>query len=293
MGADLEADAGVFATQVRTGFHLDTRPDDVSTVDTAAGRRMHDELLAAQPKGASHNADICPFCVDKATENTSTVPDPSRLRGPDVSEIQSVPNAHGGRDTQPMSDTKMISEETHQALLQKAVADATSATEKALETKTTEAETLKASLAQLESDNAGLKADVDRLNGELDTAQVSLKAANDKATQLEADIAAKDEAARKAETASKRAEQVKNLKLYDDEYVAERASAWAELADDDWASRLDEWAKLKPLKDAPASSDTAASAMSGSGDLTKEPVSTDTAAHTTKPSARRAVLGLS
>lgn len=254
---------------------------------------MHDELLRAKPEGASHNADICPFCVDKATENTSTVPDPSRSHGgPDVSENQPVPNEHGGRDTHPMSNT--MTTETHEALLAKAVADATSTTEAALATKTEEAKSLAAKVEELESDNASLKADNDRLNGELDTAQVSLKAANEKVTQLEADIAAKDEAAAKAEIASKRAEQVKNLKLYDDEYVTERASAWAELTDEDWASRLDEWSKLKPAVDAPKSTDTA-SAMSGtSGDLTKEPVSTDTAGdHTQKPSARRAVLGLS
>lgn len=261
-------------------------------MDTAEARRLHDELLASKPEGASHNADICQFCVDKATEDASTASrNPPAVGGPDVSETQPVPDEHGGRDTHPMSD--MISKETHEALLAKAVADATSATEKALETKTAEAKDLAAKAEKLEADNASLKADNDRLNGELDTAQVSLKAANEKVTQLEADIAAKDEAAAKAEIASKRAEQVKNLKLYDDQYVAERASAWAELTDEAWDQRLEEWSKLKPAADASTSTD-AASAMSGtSGDLTKEPASTDTAGdQSKKTSARRAVLGL-
>ena len=186
-----------------------------------------------------------------------------------------------------MSD---MTKETHEALLTKAVNDATVATEQALATKTEENKSLAAKNQELESEVASLKADNDRLNGELDTAQVSLKAANEKVDQLESDIAAKDEAARKAEIASKRADQVKNLKLYDDEYVQERASSWAELSDEDWTSRLDEWAKIRPV-DAAATKTDNASAMSGtSGELTKEPA-TD-AAHETKTPARRAALGL-
>lgn len=253
---------------------------------------MHDELLASKPEGASHNSDICPFCVDKATEDVPTVPEPSRLGGPDVSETKDVPNEHGGRDTRTMSDN-MISKETHEALMAKGISDAISTTENALATKTAEVASLTAELETVKTDAAGLKADNDRLNGELDTAQVSLKAATDKVTALESDIAAQTAAAAKAEIASKRADQVKNLKLYDDEYVAERASNWADLSDDDWASRLEEWSKLKPPVTDPTSTDTA-SAMSGGGDLSKEPSSTDTASTTpTKPSARRAVLGLS
>jgi hypothetical protein len=256
-------------------FNPDGCLNDAPLVDTAEARRLHDQLLASKPEGASHNPDICQFCVDKATEDASTASrNPPADGGPDVSETQPVPDEHGGRDTHPMSD--MISKETHEALLAKAVADATSATEKALETKTAEAKDFAAKAEKLEADNAGLKAD------------------NEKVTQLESDIAKKDEAAAKAEIASKRAEQVKNLKLYDDQYVAERASAWAELTDEAWDQRLDEWSKLKPATDASQNTD-AASAMSGtSGDLTKEPASTDTAGDqsTKKSSARRAVLGL-
>lgn len=254
---------------------------------------MHDELLADMPEGASHNADICSFCVDQATQIESTASrNPPADGGPDVSGNQSVPDEHGGRDIHTMSDNN-ISKETHEALLAKAVTDATSATEKALETKTAEAKDLAAENEKVKSENADLKADNERLNGELDTAQVSLKAATEKVTQLESDIARKDQEAAKAEVASKRAEQVKNLKLYDDEYVTERASAWADLSEEAWAERIDEWSKLKPASETPATD--AASAMSGtSGSLTKEPSSQDAAAESTtnKPSARRAVLGL-
>lgn len=255
---------------------------------------MHDELLASRPEGASHNQDICPFCVDKATEDESTASRiPPASGGPDVSDNHQIPNTEGGT-TEPMSDSATISQETHEALLAKAVADATVTTEKALESATNDKAELAARVEGLESDNATLKADNDRLNGELDAAQVALKAANDRVAELESDIKAKDEAAAKSELASKRADQVKNLKLYDDEYVAERASAWADLSDDAWAARLDEWAKIKPSAGTPGTpaGDTA-SAMSGtSGSLTTEPSSTDTARETKSP-ARRAALGLS
>lgn len=242
--------------------------------------------MANRPEGASHNADICPFCVDKATEDATASRNP-----PDVSDSnQTVPDEHGGRDTSSMSD---MTKETHEALLAKAVADATSATEKALETKTDEVKELAAKLEKAEADLAAAKADNDRLNSELDTAQVSLKAAEEKVTTLETDIKAKEEAAAKAEVASKRADQVRNLKLFSDEQVAEKASRWAELSDEEWTERLDEWAALKPATSGePTQTTDAASAMSGGGDLTKEPDSTDTA-ESAKPKARRAVLGLS
>lgn len=253
--------------------------------------RLHDDLVASMPEGARHDSDICPFCVDKATQTattTSRIP-PASSGGPDVSETdQSQTNTEGGTP-QPM-DT--ISKETHDALLQKAVADATSVTEKALETANENNKELTAKLEKLESDNASLKADNDRINGELDKAQVSLKTAQDEVASLKQDIAAKEEQAAKAELASKRGEQVKNLGLFDEKVISERASAWADLAEDDWAARVEEWQHLKPASTTTTSTKTdTASAMSGtSEELTKEPA-TETASES-KPPARRAALGL-
>lgn len=256
---------------------------------------MHDDLMANRPDGVRHDTDICQFCVaDKATEDT-TVPDPSRSGGPDVSENHTeVPNEHGGRDTNPMSDN-MMSKETHDALLTKAVADAVAATDAALATKTEEAAAEKQRADAAEAELATVKADNARLNTELDTAQVSLTAANEEVTQLKSDIAKRDEDKALAEKASARAEQVKGLGLYEESYVTERASHWATLSDDDWASRLEEWAKVRPTETTAASTTDAASAMSGStGELTKETgePGSDAAAETTKPSPRRGVLGL-
>jgi hypothetical protein len=279
---------------LRVFFNSDGRPDDARLVDIATARALHDQLMGSRPEGASHNADICQFCVaDKATQAESAVPDPSRPQGgPDVSDTNpTAPNEHGGRDTNPMSDT--ISTETHEALVKTKVADAVAATEAALATKTTEAADEKARADKAEAALETANAEVARLNGELDTAQVTLRAAEDKAAKLEADLAAKDEASAKEKLATERASQVRNLKIFDDTYVDERASSWADMAEDDWSARLDEWAKIRPASTEPVQTTDAASAMSGTtGSLTKEPESGTDAAAATKSSPRRAVLGL-
>lgn len=182
-----------------------------------------------------------------------------------------------------------LSRETHDALLAKAVQDATSATDAALAKKTEEASELAAKVEKLEADNASLKADNDRLNSELDTAQVNLKAATDEVATLKADNAAKDEAARKEKLATERAKQVENLGLFPKEYVDEKASRWADFTDEDWAERVEEWTKAKPATTGDGKAETA-SAMSGTtGDLGQDEAKDNKA----KVKPRRAVLGLS
>lgn len=245
--------------------------------------------MASRPAGARHDADICPICVDKASQ----VEDPTASRippaagSPDVSNDKSPTITEGGT-TNPMSD---MSQETHEALLTKAVADATSVTETALQNKTNELAAANEKVTELETEVASLKADNDRLNRELDTAEVARKAAEDEVAALKSDIASKEEAAAKAELASKRAEEVKNLKLFGDEYVAEKASAWADLADEDWASRMEEWQKIAKPAAGEATTDSASALTGTSEDLTKGPQ--DTASESTnKIPARRAALGL-
>lgn len=252
-------------------------------------RELHDELLASKPDQARHDSDICPFCVDKALSTTSANP-PASGRS-DVTDT-TTPN-DGGRDEQSMTtatDEKTMLVATHEALMEKAIRDATSATEGALGTKTEELAAATAKLTELTAANEKLTAETARLNTELDTAQVGLKAATDEVATLKADIAAKDEASAKSTKATERAEQVTKLGLFTEEYVTEKASVWADLSDDDFAARLAEWTLLKPAKTdgegAGAAGDTA-SAMSGTtGGLTDE------ASGQKKTSARRAALGL-
>lgn len=188
-----------------------------------------------------------------------------------------------------MSDN--ISKETHEALLAKAVTDATSVTEKALETKSAEASDLAAQNTKLTEELDKAKADNERLNGELDKAQVELKAANDKVAELEKAQADTEAAAAKEKLATERAAAAKNLKVFEDEYVTEKASEWAGLSDDAWNARLEEWQKIRPASTEPAA-DTASAMTGTTGELTKDPES-DAASATTQPKARRTVLGLS
>lgn len=269
-------------------FKLVSERFDAHIVETAEAVELHNTLLASMPEGAKHDSDICPFCVDKAFNTDSTASgNPPGPAGPDVSGQDSQHEVEKGGTSETMTD---ISQEAHEALVKKAVEEAIAATEKALLTKTEEAATATSKVGELEDEVAKLKADNDRINGELDTAQVSLKTAQDEVETLKADIAAKDEAAAKTEIASKRSEQVKTLGLFTEEYIGEKAEAWAGLSDDAWTERLDEWAKLKPAGE--TKTDTA-SAMSGTTEqLTDGDKNTDTAAEEKKPTARRAILGL-
>jgi len=186
--------------------------------------------------------------------------------------------------------TDSISKETHEALVQSAVASATKTLDSALADKTQELETAKARIETLESEKAELAADNERVNGELDSAQVELRTATQKVSDMEAAQEKAEQEAAKAELASKRAEQVKGLGLFTEEYATEKASQWADLDEAAWSSRVEEWQKLAPTQ----SSETPPgdSAMSGSNGAQDQAAasSTDT---TKKPSARRAVLGLS
>lgn len=175
-----------------------------------------------------------------------------------------------------------ISQETHEALLDKALRDATAS----LEAEKAELERQVAALTEEASakseEAASLKAENDRLNGELDTAQVSLKAAQDEAELLKSEKVAAEEAARVAELASARASEVRELNLFPEDYVTEKASLWAAMDEAAWTERVAEWKAVKVVPAAaPASTDTA-SAMSGSSEI---PAGKE-------PSARRRALGL-
>lgn len=249
--------------------------------------QLHDELLDQMVEGARHDADVCPFCQgDAAAKSLASGPSGDSPSG--AAPIKTDPTTEGG--THPMSDSATISQETHEALLAKAVADATTTTEQALERKTIEASELSIKHDELAAKVTALTEDNARLNKELDDAQVKLRAATDEVATLKSDLEAKDEAARLAEVASKRSEQVKNLQLFPEDYIGEKASAWAALSDEDWSERLDEWAKARPATAGDSKTTETASAMTGtSGELTKD---VDTASDD-KPPARRTVLGLS
>lgn len=268
-------------------FKLSTDVHDASLVDTSRAMELHDQLLAAKPEGARHDSDICGFCAEKAARSTAS--DPSGSGRPDVSKSE-VKSTEGGT-TPTMSD---ISQEAHEALLKKAVDDAVAAavktTEAALAAKTEEAASATAKVTELTAKLESASTDNDRLNKELDAAQVSLKSATEEVASLKEDIATAEKAAELAEIASKRSEQVKNLGLFSEDYVSEKASKWADLDDVAWGEQVEEWKQLKPASTEVTTD--AASALSGTTeDLTKEKQDS-ASAETAKPKARRAALGL-
>ena len=285
-----------FGSGCTSVFNLQEHPNDDLSVETAEAIELHDQLLQNAPVGARHDRDICPICVDKATETANP---PSRIppgsAGPDVSDenTQSHTSTEGGT-THTMSDNaNTMSEETHKALLAQAVTEATRTTDAALQTVTAERDDLKAKLEVAEADNAALKADNDRINGDLDKAQLELKAATDKAAEAEQELAKERDDRAKADLANARATQVKNLGLFPADYITdEKASAWAGLDEAAWTERVDEWSKLKPAAAGDGSADTASALSGTSEELTKTPEGDDTASDKSKP-ARRAVLGLS
>lgn len=188
--------------------------------------------------------------------------------------------AEGGTNKQ--MDT--ITQETHAALLDKAIRDAQAAAETTkaeLEAKVTE---LTEKASTLEEKVTTLTAENERINGELDTAQVELKTATDEAATLKAEAAAKADAEAKEKVASERASQVRNLGLFTEEYISEKAARWADVEDEAWTERLEEWkvAKGAPAPVAGASATDTASAMTGTNNVEAGQ----------EPSARRAVLGL-
>jgi regulator of replication initiation timing len=249
-------------------------------VDKVKAGQLHDELLAGMPEGARHDADICSFCVDKAAQEAPVPSGPEAIKDPEGTE--------GGTTKAMADDTKqdVISQETHVALMEKALKDATSVTTEALERKTQENAELTTKVETLTAENESLKSDNARVNKELDEAQISLKTAVDEAAVLKQEKADAAAATEKAELAAKRADQVKALGVFPEEFVTEKAARWAELADADWAERVEEWAARRP--EATPNTETASALSGTTGELTKE--HTDTASE--PQTSRRAVLGL-
>lgn len=252
---------------------------------------LHDQLLAMKPESAKHNADVCPFCVEKASQSTASGP-------PDVSEIESTEG--GATPTMSGTEAQGISQETHEALVQQKVATAIAQSDQALATQTDRANSAEAQVKELETELASVKEENTKLSSDLDAAQVEVKSLTEERDQLKkdaADAASKQEVTEKA---AERAKQVTNLKLFPEEYVTEKAEKWAALSDDDWAEQLESWGKLKPAGDGGTSTETTggdqASAMTGGDGDHSATSTTDSAAESgdeKKVSPRRAALGLS
>lgn len=240
------------------------------------GAEMQDD---PQPKvaGASNSAKNQPKKAEKAGVDypqTGSDAKPGAQTGnrPDAA-------ARGGKHME-TETVETLSKETHEALLAKAVTDATASMTSERDDLARQVTSLTEQLNEKSSALEQASTENERLNGELDTAQVSLKAAQDEAEALKKDAHEKEEAARVAELASLRASQVRNLSLFTEEFITERASKWAEISDDAWGERLDEWKVAKGTSTTKTTE--TASAITGTRDTQSGQ----------QASARRAALGL-
>jgi hypothetical protein len=243
-------------------------------LDTEAHIQAAAQFLAGEDQADRYSSDE----LKQMRQRTQSA---ARQIGAESQEAASNKEFEEGGST-PVSDT--IAQETHEALLTKAVEDATKEAKAEIaqlcsqvEELTTEKDTAQARVTELETAN-------EQANAELDQAQVQLRAVQEEADQLKDDIAQRDEEAQIIELADARAEQVRNLGLFPEDYIKDKARNWAAIPEDDWADRVEEWKQAKG--DGTPSSEQLpgdqASAMSGSSE--GQP--------TIKVSTRRAVLGL-
>jgi septal ring factor EnvC (AmiA/AmiB activator) len=240
-------------------------------------RRLHAEVLALMPQGASHDRSACPFCAETARlSETPPAGTADRSDTPDDTD-----RTEGG--STPAVDVERITQETHEALVRAAVEKATSDIAQERDRLRTQLDTLTTEHDAAKAEAAGLTEETERLQKELDDAQVQLKATTEAKAGLETQLAEREEAARLAEQATVRASQVRNLGLFTEEQIVERATRWAAVADEEWAERIEEWKTVRSLGGGrePAPATETASAFSGSNENAKPAANT-----------RRRVLGL-
>lgn len=270
---DTEAHATAAWTYIhQAGIAENYNADQLASIRTKITAALQKFGVDAEKKEVEKTKKLADAKSGSQKPNT-TSPDSKASHADRQPEVAS----EGG--TSPM---ETITQETHEALLEKALRDATASLEAEKAELASEVAALTEAASAATEEIASLKAENERINGDLDTAQVELKNAQDESAALKADIAAAEEAAAKAAVETERAEQVRNLGLFTEDYIADKASRWADMDDTAWSERLDEWKAAKgQAATAPTSTDTA-SAMTGSNEV---PAGGE-------PTARRRALGL-
>lgn len=171
-------------------------------------RVMHDKLLAQKPDGAEHDETTCPICSSDETEEH-------------------------------MSD-KTFTEDEVAAKVAEATAsleDRIAELEATLEDSEV-AEKIKEATAPLNEKIAELEADLDKATLRAEEAEKTVEETEKYWKDLETQEAVKAEReARKAD----RVEKVKEVASFSDDYIEQRADAWAELSDEDFAAVLEDW----------------------------------------------------
>lgn len=209
--------------------------------------KKHDAALLLMPEGASHDEETCEICIAK--RNTNPI-DP------------------GGS----MSD---ITKEQMDAAIAKAVDEATSA----LKSRITE---LEAELQETEVGKAVAKAvaeavtakdtEISELAEKLSAAETAAEAAATERDAAKADLEAKakadadrDAAEAKAAVRAERLAKAKEVAPLDEAYLDSKADSYADLSDEAWAEKLEEWEKLDVKKSGTPPTATALEGTRSSG----------------------------
>jgi hypothetical protein len=177
---------------------------------------IHDELLNIKPEGASHDKESCAFC------NVS---------------VASLSNPEGG------SVDKTYTEDE----LNVAIANATKDLETQITTLKTQTEQ-SAFEGKVAEATAALTEQVKELESKLDGAVLEAQSHKEQYEALVAYLeAAKAEAEAQAEIAARRderLEKVREVASFPEEYLVERADAWAQLSDEDFEAAIADWKAL-------------------------------------------------
>jgi uncharacterized coiled-coil protein SlyX len=176
-------------------------------------RALHDRLLEVMPDGAEHKEGDCPLCTVTAADETH--------------------RTQGG-----------VMPEFTQADIDAAVAAATGPLQQRLGE-------LEAQAQQSEVGQAVAAAVADKdtqitdLQTQLDAAVAGRTAAESKLTEAEQfwtdAIAAHEEAVATAARKETRIGQAKDIGVFNDDYIVANADRFAQMSDDDFAARIEEW----------------------------------------------------
>lgn len=171
-------------------------------------KELHEKALANMPEGAEHDESTCDICSASLENN------------PDL-------NGGGNVDT--------FTKEELEAKVAEALAP--------LQTKISELEAAQADsavTAAVEEAKAEAKSELDRVQGELDTAQIEKNAAVERAEKAEKDLeetnkyfedafAAQEAAEQRESLKAERVEKVKEVAKFDDDELAAKADRWADM----------------------------------------------------------------
>lgn len=190
---------------------------------STALKAIHDNLLAGQPEGASHDVTDCPFCT------------------PGVAEVASA-----STDSEGSVSDKTYTQEEHDALASQVASLEATVAEM---TKAAGASEIEARIADVE---AKAKADVADAQGKLDTAVLEAQAAKDELANVNAFLAAEVASATEAAEIEARRETriaaVKEFASFPDAYLDEHADRFVAMSDEDFAAALDDWKAIAPAK---------------------------------------------